>query len=114
MAQKLTISGKRYYLLDEAEYKRASAPAALPPLPGRDDTGGVPAVAYVRALIARRINQARTARGWSQAELARRAGIRVETLNRIEKCHRSADPRSIDRIDAALRLRPRRQRGRAL
>ena len=105
MTQTLTIEGKRYYLLDEAEYARMANSEALPGLPGKDDSGGVPAVSYVRALIARRIIQARTKLNWTQVELARRAGIRVETLNRIEKCRQSADPRSIDKIDAALKPR---------
>lgn len=99
MTQTLTIEGKRYYLLDEQEYSKLKA---LPELPGKDKSGGIPAVSYVRTLIARRIIQARQSRGWTQAELARRAGIRPETLNRIEKCHQSADPASIEKIDAAL------------
>jgi ribosome-binding protein aMBF1 (putative translation factor) len=59
-------------------------------------------VAYVQALIARRIIQGRERLGWSQAALARKAGIRVETLNRIEKCRRSADPSSVEKIEKAL------------
>ena len=101
MTQTLNIEGKRYYLLDEKEYLGIKA-QKLPRLPGKDDTGGIPAVPYVRALIASRIVESRKKRGWSQAELARRAGIRAETLNRIEKCHRSADPASIDKLEAAL------------
>jgi ribosome-binding protein aMBF1 (putative translation factor) len=103
MTQTLTIEGKRYYLLDESEYKRLSgAPSEMPELPAPDARGNVPAVQYVRSLIARRIIASRTAMGLSQAELARRAGIRVETLNRIENCKHSADPKSIDRIEKAL------------
>jgi ribosome-binding protein aMBF1 (putative translation factor) len=105
MTQTLTIDGKRYYLLDEAEYTRLRKSETMPPLPGKDETGGVPAVAYVRALIARRIIEARTKRGWSQAELARKAGLRAETVNRIEKCKQSADLASIDKLDAALKRR---------
>jgi len=101
MTQVLTIDRKRYYLLDEVEYAKLRQ-SKLPRLPDQDDTGGIPAVAYVRALVARRIVQAREARGWSQAELARQAGIRIETLNRIEKCKHSADPKTIDKIEAAV------------
>lgn len=101
MAQALTIDGKKYYLVDAAEYAKLRKPP-LPKLPGKDSTGGIPAVAYVRALMARRIIQAREAVGWSQAELARQAGIRVETLNRIENCKHSADPATIEKIDTVL------------
>ena len=41
--------------------------------------------------------------GLSQAELARRAGIRPETLNRIEQGKRSASVATVDKIDRALR-----------
>ncbi len=101
MTQILTIDHKRYYLLDEVEYGRLRR-SRLPELPGKDETGGIPAVEYVRALIARRIVEARQSLGWSQAELARRAGIRAETLNRVEKCKHSADPNTIEKIDAAI------------
>lgn len=102
MTQTLTIDRKRYYLLDEAEYSRLRR-SNLPKMPGKDATGGIPAVAYVRALVARRIIEARESLGWSQAELARQAGIRTETLNRIEKCRHSADPKTVDKIDAAIK-----------
>ena len=101
MTQALTLDGKRYYLVDAVEYAKLRKPS-LPKLPGKDSTGGIPAVAYIRALMARRIIQAREALGWSQAELARQAGVRVETLNRIENCKHSADPATIEKIDAAL------------
>ena len=101
MTQVLTIDRKRYYLLDAAEYAKLRQ-SDLPTLPEKDATGGVPAIAYVRALIARRIIQGRRSLGWSQAELARKAGVRTETLNRIERCRHSADPKTMDKIQAAL------------
>jgi len=41
--------------------------------------------------------------GLTQAELARRAGIRAETLNRIESGRHSPTVSSIEKIDRALR-----------
>jgi transcriptional regulator with XRE-family HTH domain len=41
--------------------------------------------------------------GLSQAELARRAGIRVETLNRLEKARHIPDQATFDKIDAVLK-----------
>ncbi|HEX5500378.1 MAG TPA: helix-turn-helix transcriptional regulator, partial [Thermomicrobiales bacterium] len=41
--------------------------------------------------------------GWSQAELARRAGVRAETLNRIEQGKHSASVSTIDKLDSALK-----------
>lgn len=74
----------------------------MPPLPEPDAEGNVPAVAYAQASIARQIITERTALGLSQAELARRAGIRIETLNRIEKAKVVADTATIVKIDAVL------------
>jgi transcriptional regulator with XRE-family HTH domain len=50
--------------------------------------------------------------GWSQAELARRAGVRVETLNRIETGRRTPSVATIEKIDEALRSGGRGKRRR--
>jgi hypothetical protein len=57
---------------------------ALPPLPQPDADGNFPAVDYGRASIARGIIRDRVAAGLTQRELAKRAGVRVETLCRIQ------------------------------
>lgn len=62
----------------------------------------IPAVEYARASLARRIIKARRAAGLAQAELARRAGIRPETLNRIEKAKTTPDTATIAKIERAL------------
>jgi transcriptional regulator with XRE-family HTH domain len=62
----------------------------------------VDALAYSRASIARDIVRERKRLGLSQAELARRAGIRPETLNRIEKLKTSPATRILEQIDKAL------------
>lgn len=54
-------------------------------MPKPDAQGNFPAVEFARASLARKIIKARRQAGLTQAELARRAGIRPETLNRIEK-----------------------------
>ena len=51
----------------------------------RDADGTHPAKEYMLASLARKIIRHRRMLGLSQAELARRAGIRPETLNRIEQ-----------------------------
>lgn len=70
------------------------------PAPAADGT--VDALAYSRASIARDIIRERKRLGLSQAELVRRAGIRPETLKRIEKLKTSPAPRIFERIDKAL------------
>lgn len=54
----------------------------LPPLPAKLPSGNYPAVEYARALAARELILSRRRIGLAQSELARRAGVRVETLNR--------------------------------
>jgi len=106
--QTLTVANQEFVVIPRAEFDRlreraGESEVGLPPLPQADAEGNVPAVAYARAIIARRIIRARRAVGWSQAELARRSGVRAETISRIEHCHHTADPASIDRIDRAFR-----------
>jgi DNA-binding XRE family transcriptional regulator len=62
----------------------------------------------MRASLARDIIQDRERLGWSQAEPARRAGIRPETFNRIETGKHTASVVTIEKIDTAFRARPSR------
>lgn len=106
--QYLTFAGKRVVVLDEEEYDRLSRRADVwePVLPASDANGNFPAVATANVLTALAVLRSRRRLGLSQAELARLAGIRLATLDRIER----ADPadrmptvRAIDKIDAALK-----------
>jgi len=119
--QTITKDGKRFLLIEPGEYRRLARLAAAvrrnpvdgPPLPAPDRNGNVPAVAFARAVIARDIIRDRRAAGLTQAELARRAGVRVETLNRIEKGRHTPDTATIVKIDRALKrasVKPRSHR----
>lgn len=77
----------------------------LPRLPKADSNGDVPAVEYGRKLLARRLVLARRRAGLTQVELARRAKIRVETLNRLEKGKHNPDEATFNKIERALRAR---------
>ena len=81
----------------------ASSFARLLPLPEPDADGNYLAIEYARASLARKLILRREALGWSQAELARRAGIRVETLCRIETGMVTPSLASVDKLDRALR-----------
>ena len=48
----------------------------LPTMPPADENGQYPAIETARVIIARQIIRGRKAAGWTQAELAARAGIR--------------------------------------
>src|SRR5665213_768228 len=90
-------------VIDRAEFERLTGRAIdvgdpLPPLPAPDAHGNYPAIPYGRALLARRIVAARNRAGWSQAELARRAGVRKETIHRIEAGKNNPDERAVDKF----------------
>jgi DNA-binding XRE family transcriptional regulator len=74
----------------------------LLPMPKRLANGNYPALETFRVSIARDIVISRKAAGLSQAELARRAGIRAETLNRIEKAKVMPDEATAGKIEKAL------------
>jgi DNA-binding XRE family transcriptional regulator len=103
----VTIEGKRFVILPENEYEHLRSGQKpiglnLPPLPKRLPDGNYPAVAYSRAVTARDIITARSRLGLSQIDLANRAGIRVETLNRIERAKMTPTVATMQKIDRVL------------
>ena len=101
--QTVVLDGKRFVILSEADFERLAG------LPAADGAGNRPAVAAMRAVLARDIMRDRERVGWSQAELARQAGIRVETLNRIETGKHSPSVATIEKIDAAFQAAMKRK-----
>ena len=85
--QTVMLAGQRFVIVPEGEYRRLqqAVEAIEPELPPADARGYYPAVETVRAMLARGHRPATWALGLSQADLARRAGIRPETLNRLEQ-----------------------------
>ncbi|HEY5312312.1 MAG TPA: helix-turn-helix transcriptional regulator [Pirellulales bacterium] len=119
--QHLMIDGKRFVILPELEYEAicreaGRAPAAggpddWPELPKPDERGHVPAVEYSRVSIARDLISQRRAVGLTQQELADAAGVRQETISRIESGKHSVTVKTYDKIFAALdSARKRRHR----
>ena len=108
--QRIEVAGKRFVLLEETDYERlcreAGAAVAdddvLPPLPQPDANGRFPAVEYTRVSLARNLIRDRTSAGLSQERLAKLAGIRQETISRLEGGKHSASPRTIANIDKAI------------
>jgi DNA-binding XRE family transcriptional regulator len=106
----IEIKGRRMALLPESQYRRlrerAAAPASesgLPPLPAKLPNGNYPALEYARASLARKIIRHRRRLGMSQAELARRAGVGIAYLNRLEKGNQNPTISTLEKIDAALK-----------
>jgi predicted transcriptional regulator len=68
-----------------------------------DAKGNRPALEYIRASIARDIIKERKALGLSQIHLAELAGLRQETLSRLESGKHSPTVRTVEKIDQALK-----------
>lgn len=100
--QTLTLGGERFVILPEADFARLTGEPMEPELPGACQDGSYPAVETARILLARDLIRSRRALGWSQAELARRAGVRVETLDRLERGTHSPNVSSVDKLTRAL------------
>jgi transcriptional regulator with XRE-family HTH domain len=100
------LAGQRFVIVPEGEYRRLreAAEGSTPELPPADACGYYAAVETMRVLLARDILRQRRALGLSQAELARRAGIRPDTLNRLEQGKHSPSVPTVDKIDRALRV----------
>lgn len=110
--QRIEVAGQRFVLLPESEYERLCSRASesvpmtdqdLPPLPKPDKQGNFPAVEYARISLARDVIRDRRAAGLTQAELAKLAGTRQETISRIESGKHTASVKMVDRIDRALK-----------
>lgn len=99
------LDGREYVIVARDEYDRLrglARVADMPAVPPADGGGNFPAVEYARASIARSIVRARVKAGMSQKALARSAGVRVETLCRIERGRHTASVPTLSRIDRAL------------
>jgi DNA-binding XRE family transcriptional regulator len=107
MTQILELAGKQFVVIERKEFERLTghpinSALLLPPLPAPDANGNYPAIAYGRALLARRIVAARNRAGWTQTELARRAGVRKETIHRIEAGKNNPDESTFNKIEKAF------------
>ena len=106
----LSMKGKTFVLVPEAEYRKfIAARDDMPDFPAADAHGNFPALQTGRVSIAREIIRRRNDVGLSQKSLASAAGIRVETLNRIEKARVTPDTATIAKIDRALKRAERAQ-----
>ncbi len=100
--QTVTLAGQRFVIVPEADFRRlARGPEELP-LPPRDARGNYPAAEALQVSIARSILRGRQASGLTQVKLARLAGIRPETLNRIEKGKHAPSVATVEKIERAL------------
>ena len=86
-------------MIDTSRMIRGSKELLLPPC---DVRGNYPVAEALQVSIARSILRSRRKAGLTQVELARLAGIRPETLNRIEKGKHAPSVATVEKIERAL------------
>ena len=107
----LTLDGTEYAVVKKADLLRLERQAGValahdtdgPPLPAADEHGYFPAIETARALLARGLIRDRKALGWTQQELADRAGVRQESICRIESGRHTPTVRTMAKIDKAIK-----------
>ena len=103
---------------DKGEYERLCREAGLaadvdegdlPPLPEADRNGRFPALQYARVSLARDLIRARKGAGLSQQQLAQLAGVRQETISRLETGKFTARPGTVDKIMRVIEAEQRKK-----
>src|SRR6266852_4529860 len=74
----------------------------LPMMPPADEDGYYPAAETLQVIIARQIIERRHKAGLSQAELAKQAGVRQETVGRLESGKHAPTLGTVEKSDRAL------------
>jgi DNA-binding XRE family transcriptional regulator len=94
-----------------AKVRARDETASLPAWPPADEQGRVPALAFSRVSIARSIIDERRAAGLTQEELAKRTGLRQETICRLESGKHSPTVRTVAKIDRVLQAALKKKTG---
>ena len=104
------LDGVRYAILRESALDWLCQKAGVERRggPAREDALS-PGLDLDRATLADKLVRRRRASGLSQAELARRAGIRPETLNRIERGRTTPDFATVRKLVVAMNAAEREQ-----
>lgn len=91
--QRVRIKGAIFYLVPRAHYSR---------LVRESGRGNVDAVDFARASIGRDLRRRRAKAGLTQAQVASRSGLRLETVCRLENGKGNPTVSTVRRILAAL------------
>ena len=101
--RRVELDGVRYVIVRESAFEALCRRAGVDHTPA-EESGEGPAAGLDmdRATLAEKLIRRRRASGLSQAELARRAGIRPETLNRIERGRTTPDFKTVRKLVVAI------------
>jgi DNA-binding XRE family transcriptional regulator len=97
------LDGIRYVILRETVFELLCEKARVRQRnPSADVESSTPGLDLDRTSLAQKLVRRRRAAGLSQAELARRAGVRAETLNRIERGRTTPDFATVRKLVIAM------------
>lgn len=108
--QTIDMAGERFVVLREADYCRLTGESVEHPLPEQNEHGNYPALDAMRVIMSRDILRSRQTLGLTQQELAEQAGIRVETLCRIERGHRDPTAVTLKKLDRVFTEAEKKQK----
>lgn len=102
--QTIQVDDKTLVVLQKQDFDALMEKAGvLPALPKKTKRGGYPARQTMAAVISREIVTRRIRAGWTQRELAKRAGLSAEQISRIESGKHRPTTESLTRIEEALK-----------
>jgi DNA-binding XRE family transcriptional regulator len=101
--RRVELDGIRYVILRESMYEYLCGKARIKEeIACSDEETATPGFEIDLPTLAEKLVRRRRAAGLSQAELARRAGVRSETLNRIERGRTTPDFATIRKLVVAM------------
>jgi DNA-binding XRE family transcriptional regulator len=101
--KRLELDGIRYVILRETVFDRLCQQAGVAQVQETSSNDTVASSLDIdRMSLAAKLLRRRQAAGLSQAELARRAGVRPETLNRIERGRTTPDFATVRKLVVAM------------
>jgi len=101
--QTISIANDELVVLSRKDFDRLMEKAGLlPSRPSPDANGNIDARSAIDVSIARDLITDRIRRGWTQTELARRSGVRLETIGRIESGKHIPRRETLLKLDRAL------------
>lgn len=101
--RRVELDGIRYVILRESVFDRLCQQAGIgQECVAADEQALSPGFDMDRVSLAEKLVRRRRASGLSQVELARRAGVRPETLNRIERGHTTPDFATVRKLVLAM------------
>ena len=105
----IVMDGRRYVMIPRDEWDRFAKhlpdPDLLPEPAANADGSFSPE--HVRVMLCNKVIQQRKSARLTQAQLAKRAGIRVETISRLESGKHIPSVRTMEKIEAAIAAKPR-------